>query len=76
MAAPTEEQALDALKKVQSLPPAAFERALLDVVGEPMLALMNALARSLHPADDDEAIAKKLHLMMLTYLMSRASELK
>lgn len=76
MTAPTEEQALSALRKVQGLAPDAFEAALLEEIGEPMLAVMNALARTLYPTDDDDAVAKKLHLMMLAYLMARADRLK
>jgi hypothetical protein len=75
MAAPTEAQALDALRKVQGLAPEAFERALLEHVGEPMIAVFNALARTLYPDDEEELIAKKLHLMMLAYLMSRSDSL-
>jgi hypothetical protein len=75
MVAPTEDEALAALKRVQSLGPQEFERALLEIVGEPTLAVMNALARTLHPSDDDEAVAKKLHLMMFSFLMARVQDL-
>ncbi|HEY4222011.1 MAG TPA: hypothetical protein VGO62_11720 [Myxococcota bacterium] len=76
MPAPTEDQALTALKRVQGLEPEEFERALLEIIGEPTLAVMNALARSLHQNDDDEAIAKKLHLMMFSFLMARVQDLE
>lgn len=69
--APTEDQALAALKRVQALTPEQFEQALNDDVGHPMVSLFNALARAMHPTDDDEAVAKKLHLMMLAWLMAR-----
>jgi hypothetical protein len=75
MAAPTEDQALDALRKVQGLAPEDFERALLEHIGEPMLAVFNALARTLYPDDDEDLIARKLHLMMLAYLMSCSASL-
>jgi hypothetical protein len=71
MPALTEEQAIEALRRVQGLSPEAFERALHDEVGQPLLAVFNALARALHPSDDEDAIAKKLHLMMLAFLMGQ-----
>lgn len=71
MPALDEAQALEALKRVQALSAEEFERALHDDVGQPILSIFNALARALHPGDDDDAIAKKLHLMMLAYLMGR-----
>jgi hypothetical protein len=71
MTAPTDDEALAALKRVQALTPVEFERALNDDVGHPMVSLFNALARAMHPSDDDDAIAKKLHLMMLAWLMAR-----
>lgn len=71
MSALDEDQAIEALKRVQGLSPEQFEKALHDEVGQPVLAVFNALARTLHPGDDDDAIAKKLHLMMLAYLMAR-----
>jgi hypothetical protein len=71
MTAPTDEQALAALKRVQALTPEEFERALNEDVGHAMVSLFNALARAMHPQDDDDAIAKKLHLMMLAWLMAR-----
>lgn len=72
MTAPTDEQALAALKRVQALTPEEFERALNEDVGHSMVSLFNALVRAMHPQDDDDAIAKKLHLMMLAFLMARS----
>lgn len=72
MPAPTEDEALAALKRVQTLAPEQFERALNDEVGHPMVSLFNALVRAMHPQDDDDAVAKKLHLMMLAWLMARS----
>lgn len=71
-AAPTDEEALAALQRVQALSPEQFERALEDDIGQSMVSLFNALARAMHPSDDDDAIARKLHLMMLAWLMARA----
>ena len=64
-------EALAALKRVQALTPEEFERALNEDVGHAMVALFNALTRAMHPNDDDDAIAQKLHLMMLAWLMAR-----
>ena len=69
--APTEQEAIDALKRVQSLSPEQFEAAMRDDIGAPMMQVFNALARTLHPSDDDDDVAKKLHLMMLTWLMAQ-----
>lgn len=72
MAAPNDDEAIAALKRVQALTPEEFERALENDVGHAMVSLFNALARAMHPSDDDDAIAKKLHLMMLAFLMARS----
>ena len=69
--APTEDQAIAALKRVQSMSPDEFESKLHSDLGQPMLAVFNALARVMHPDDDEEQIAKKLHLMMLAWFMAR-----
>jgi hypothetical protein len=71
MAFPTEDESIEALKRVQSLTPEEFQRAMHDDIGPAMLQVFNALARALHPMDSDDEIAKKLHLMMLAWLMSR-----
>lgn len=71
MPAPDEPQALDALRRVQALGPADFERALESEIGEPVVAVLHALARALHPQDDDDAVAKRIHLMVLAWLMAR-----
>lgn len=69
-AAPTEDEAIARLRQVQSLSPEAFDTALRTQLGTPMAGVFAALVRSLHPGDDDEAIARKLHLMMLAWLMA------
>jgi hypothetical protein len=71
MTALDEAGALAALQRVQNLTPEAFESALKDELGKPMLTVFNALARGLHPEDTDDAIARKVHLMLLAYLMAR-----
>lgn len=72
MAALNDDEAIAALKRVQALTPEELERALENDVGHAMVSLFNALARAMHPNDDDDAIAKKLHLMMLAFLMARS----
>lgn len=69
--APDEARALAALRAVQELPTEAFEKALTDEIGAPMIQVMNAVVRALHPKDDDDAVHKKLHLMMVSYLLAR-----
>lgn len=69
--APDEKQALAALRAVQELPTEAFEQALMDEVGAPMIQVMDAVVRALHPGDDDAAIHKKIHLMLVSFLLAR-----
>jgi hypothetical protein len=71
--APDETQCLAALRAVQELPTGEFERALTDEIGESMIQVMNAVVRALHPNDDDDAVHKKLHLMMVSFLLARRS---
>lgn len=71
MTAMNDAQALDVLKQVQSLAPADFERALRDELGSPGIAVFHALVRALHPQDAEDAVAKKIHLMVLAWLMAR-----
>lgn len=72
MTALNEDQAIAALQRVQGLNPEQFQAALERDLGQPMLAVFHALARAMHPADSDDAIAQKIHLMMLAYLMARS----
>jgi hypothetical protein len=74
MPAPTEDEALAALRVVQDLGAEDFQAALKDELGGPVLQVMNALARALNPDDDEDAIARKMHLMMLAWLMARRAQ--
>lgn len=69
--APSEDEAIARLKRVQAMSPEAFDAALREDLGVSMAGVFAALVRSLHPDDDDAAVAKKLHLMMLAWLMGR-----
>jgi hypothetical protein len=71
MPAPDDQAALSALKGTQELIGDAFERALHDEIGAPMIRVMNAMVRALHPGDNDAEVHKKMHLMMLSFLMAK-----
>jgi hypothetical protein len=68
--APTEAEALARLRRVQGLSANDFDAALRGRLGTPMAGVFAALIRSLRPEDSDDAVAEKLHLMMLAWLMA------
>jgi hypothetical protein len=68
-----DDAAFAALQAVQSLTPVEFEAALQNEVGRPMLKVMNAVLRRLHPDDSDEQAAHKMRLMMVAFLLARRS---
>ena len=57
------------MKKVQGLNAQALNGRIDAEVGDPMLAVFSALVRSLFPKDDDGEVARKVHLMVLGYLL-------
>ena len=71
MRAPVDaERALEALRDVQALSPRALDAAMTAKIGKPMLGVLRALAKA--QAGDDapaEAIAERVHLMVLAYLL-------
>lgn len=69
MPAPDEAAALAAVKAVQSLAGPDFEKRVRAEVGDPLLAMFSLLAKSVAPSDDDRAIAQKVQLMLLSYLV-------
>jgi hypothetical protein len=69
MAAPDEARALAAVRKVQSLSGWEIEKRVRAAVGDPLMAMFALLAKSVAPSDDDHEIAKKVHLMVLAYLV-------
>jgi hypothetical protein len=69
MAPPDEKTALAAVKSVQVLDGATLEKRVREEVGDPLLAMFSLLAKNLSPKDDDPAIAKKVHVMVLAYLI-------
>jgi hypothetical protein len=67
---PDEAKGLEVVKKIQSLNGPDLEKRVRAEVGDPMLAFFSLLAKSTAaPGDDDHAIAKKVHLMVLAYLI-------
>jgi len=68
---PDEARCLAALRAVQGLPPDAFERTLTEEIGTPMIQVMHSVLRALHPDDTDDEAHKKLHLMLISYLLAR-----
>ncbi len=71
MQAPNESEAIEALKAVQGLGPDVLEHAIDNQIGEPMMQVMVAMVRTMHPGDDDSAVGDKIHLMLLSYLMAQ-----
>jgi hypothetical protein len=69
MHAPDEANAMAALNRVQSLTTHDFDRRISGEIGKPLLGIFYALARSIDPEADSEALAKRVHLMVLSYLM-------
>jgi hypothetical protein len=68
VSAPDEKKSLAALKAVQSLSKLEFD-ALLDAeIGQPMLGVMKAVAKAQH-GDDEEAVARTLHMLAFGYLL-------
>jgi hypothetical protein len=69
MLPPDEQTGLAAVKTVQSLSGPELEKRVRAEVGDPMLAFFSLLAKSVAPEEDDHAIAKRVHLMILAYLI-------
>lgn len=69
MLPPDEKTALAAAKKVQVLNGPELERRVRLEVGDPLLAIFALLAKSIEPTADDPAIARRVHGMVLAYLV-------
>jgi hypothetical protein len=70
MLPPDEAKGLEVVKKIQSLSGPDLEKRVRAEVGDPLLAMFSLLAKSTAaPGDDDHAIARKVHLMVLAYLI-------
>jgi hypothetical protein len=63
------DSALEAMKTVQALDGRSLEARIQADIGTPMMAVFTSLARSMFPEDDDEVVARKVHLMVLAYLL-------
>ena len=66
---PDEQTGLAAVQKIQALSGPDLEKRVRAEIGDPMLAFFALLAKSTSPGEDDHAIAKKVHLMILSYLI-------
>jgi hypothetical protein len=71
MTPPDRKQTEAALNAVQSLTGPELDKAMDDVVGAQMLGAFSALARAMEPGISDDDRAKRVHLMVLAYLMHR-----
>ncbi|MEW5848326.1 MAG: hypothetical protein AB2A00_05905 [Myxococcota bacterium] len=69
MSAPDEARALEALKTVQSIPAKDLDQLVTDEIGQSLLGVFAAMARAMGPDDDRQETARKVHLMVLAYLM-------
>jgi hypothetical protein len=61
--------ALEAMKTVQALDGRSMEARIQSEIGTPMMAVFTSLARNMFPEDDDDGVAKKVHLMVLAFLL-------
>lgn len=57
------------MKAVQALSARELDGRIDELVGDPMLASFAAFVRAVYPDDPREERAKKVHLMVLAYLM-------
>ena len=71
MTAPTEPQTLAALAHLQGLAPEAFRKAVDDDVGPAVLSTLRALVEAFHPDDDDDARARRLQLMIFSFMLAQ-----
>lgn len=69
MAVPTDREAIEAAKKIQSLSGPELEEKVRSTIGTPMLAIFGVLARHLEPMIDEEALNRRVHLMVTAYLL-------
>ncbi len=76
MAAPTEKQALAALKTVQELSGFELDALIKSELGTPMLGVIDSLARAVLPKATKDEHHSVVHLMVLSYLMRRENERK
>lgn len=76
MAAPSEAQALDALKTVQNLSGTQLDELITREIGNPMLGVLDSLAKAALPKADKEQHQRIVHLMVLSYLMRREADAK
>lgn len=72
--APDEEKALSALKAVQSLTAEELDRLISDEIGKPMLGVFSALSRAFDEGAGDDEVARRVHLVVLGYLLHREIE--
>lgn len=72
--APDEERALKALQSVQSLSAPELDQLIDGEIGKPMLGVFSALARAFDESSSDEDIARRVHLVVLGYLLHREVE--
>jgi hypothetical protein len=76
MAAPTEDKALAALKVVQNLTGKQLDEAITKEIGNPMLGVIDSLAKAVLPNSAKEQHHRTVHLMVLAYLMRIEAEKK
>jgi hypothetical protein len=61
--------ALDALQTVQSMTAAQVGAGVDGEIGGDLLGVLHALARASAPDADDEDVARRVHLMVLAWLL-------
>lgn len=71
MAAPDENQALEALKAVQAITAEELNDLVTEEIGAPMLGVFSALVRASEEGLSDVDVARRVHLMVLGFLLRR-----
>jgi hypothetical protein len=75
MAAPDEKRALAALQVVQRMNGAEVAKIVDDEIGTSLLGVMKAVARA-QVGDDEDAVARAVHLLTFGWLLRREIEKK
>ncbi len=75
MPPPTEDKALAALRSVQTLSPDDLDHLVSEEIGTPLLGVFSALVRASDEGLSDAEIVRRVHLMVLGFLLRKEVEL-
>lgn len=66
---PDEKRALAAVQRVQALEADELDRRITEEIGNPLLGMFGALAKSISDDESARATAERVHLMVLAFLI-------